>query len=173
MNQIIIKTKNVIAANKVLSLAIAIVIIFAIILIADNASAPATITLEDAPSNGAVLGPVNNGTSTTTSGTEIKKPSASKPVVIPKDTIYFDGVRFTPSVLKTKAGSTVTFANKSSKSMRIKYMETASGTPTYNEFFQERTVGKNGIYQFVFTKRGTWNYYNMNNVKAVGSVVVE
>ncbi len=162
--------QRTIKSNVTLSVAILLIVLFAVILYVDKGTKGGD---ESMLPN---AGQEQNATSTTSTGTTTtsSKPGVStKPQTIAKNTVLYSNGRFTPATITVKAGSTVTFINQSSQSMRVKHVETAIGLPTYNEFLQESTVGKGGIFKFVFLKRGSWNYYNMSNAKATGTIVVE
>jgi plastocyanin len=79
---------------------------------------------------------------------------------------------FTPNTLTVKAGTSVRFINKSSnKVMMIAWVE-SSGPPLYSEFKQSTAVGKNGTFDFNFSKKGVWLYQNINDTSKTGIVVV-
>jgi plastocyanin len=78
---------------------------------------------------------------------------------------------FSPLSQTVKKGSTITYMNESSRGMWV-----ASGVhPTHQllpGFDQLLSVPKAGIYEYTFTKTGTWSYHNHVNPTDVGTIVV-
>lgn len=76
---------------------------------------------------------------------------------------------YVPATMTVKKGTAVTFRNESSGGMW-----TASAThPTHQllpGFDQKKSVVKGGVYEYTFTKVGTWKYHN--HVKPTDTAVV-
>ena len=102
-----------------------------------------------------------------------QKPVAStpEPTRVFENGVYVNIVKltntgFVPQTVSVAPGESVRFVNASSGfSMRILSSE-------YNGLNQEKTVGKNGIYEANFPKIGTWTYHNGVNVGMYGVVTV-
>ncbi|MDO8590744.1 MAG: hypothetical protein Q7R65_02060 [bacterium] len=87
-------------------------------------------------------------------------------------TVNYTNAGFVPPIVYIKAGEAVRFVNKDEGAMRIasnSYQDTA----IYAGLGQEKSVGTNGKYEFIFTKPGVWGYNNLEkNLKDFGIVYV-
>ena len=86
--------------------------------------------------------------------------------------ITYTGSGFQPQVITVERGETVRFSNKSSGSMRIA-SNSLGGGRVYAGLNQEKTVGKNGVYELTFSETGIWGYRELNNANAAGIVNVK
>jgi plastocyanin len=78
---------------------------------------------------------------------------------------------FAPQPLSVSVGSTVTFVNESSRGMWV----ASAAHPTHQllpGFDQLKTAAKGEVYEYIFTKVGTWKYHNHVYPSDVGIVVV-
>ena len=89
-------------------------------------------------------------------------------------TVSYIGKGFSPEIVSINAGEEVRFVNKSNLSMRI-ISNVFNNVPLYPGFDQEKSVGLNGSYPFVFTQKGVWGYHNLDNqdTSIVGIVYVK
>jgi plastocyanin len=78
---------------------------------------------------------------------------------------------FSPATVTVTVGQTVRFVNGTDGTMRI-YSVTNLGSPIYPGFDQGKSVGRGGVYDFLFNKSGTWGYYNLNGNSAVTGTVI-
>lgn len=79
---------------------------------------------------------------------------------------------FTPESIEVAAGDTVVFENKTDNAMWV----ASAIHPThelYAEFDQKTSVGKDGVYEFTFTKVGTWKYHNHASAGRKGTIIVK
>ena len=116
--------------------------------------------------------PAPTGTDTDVTITEESTVSGnSKGGVETQATVTYTDSGYTPATVTVKKGTKVTFKNESTKSMW-----TASGVhPTHQllpGFDQLKSVAKGGMYEYTFSKVGTWKYHNHVNPTDVGTVVV-
>lgn len=92
--------------------------------------------------------------------------------VAERTVITYTDTGFAPKEVAVRAGSTVTFVNESSRDMWV-----ASGVYPSNQilpsFNQKGTVAKGGVYEYTFTKVGTWQYQNDKNPNDIGYVIVK
>lgn len=87
-------------------------------------------------------------------------------------TVSYTSNGFEPAIVYINRGEAVRFIDKSEGSMRIASND-FQGNVLYPGFTQASTVGRNGTYEFTFSKSGVWGYYNMNsNPKSYGIVYV-
>lgn len=86
--------------------------------------------------------------------------------------VTYTDTGFAPIAVTVKQGSTVTFVNESSRGMWV-----ASGVYPSNQllpsFNQKGTVAKGGVYEYTFSKAGTWQYQNDKNPSDIGYVTVK
>lgn len=91
--------------------------------------------------------------------------------VMTEGVVSYTDTGYLPSELTVKKGTKVTFKNDSSGGMW-----TASGVhPTHQllpGFDQLKSVTKGGVYEYTFTKVGTWKYHNHVKPDDGGIVVV-
>lgn len=116
--------------------------------------------------------PAPTGTDTDVVITEESTVSGnSKGGVETQATVTYTDSGYTPATVTVKKGTKVTFKNESTKSMW-----TASGVhPTHQllpGFDQLKSVTKGGMYEYTFSKVGTWKYHNHVNPTDGGTVVV-
>lgn len=121
-------------------------------------SVPVGATGTNAPGNDAV----SNSNKGTSSGTAVKPGTAG---------VSFTSSGFSPGYITVRAGDVVRFTNKSSSSMRV--ISTASGISSGFSFDQNKSVGNGGFFDVAFIQAGTWRYYNLNNARFTGTVVVQ
>ena len=101
-----------------------------------------------------------------TAGNGLEKGGVQARVVV-----TFTDKGFSPSPMKVKVGTTVTFVNESSSGMWV----ASDPHPTHTLLlgFDELTsVGKGGTYEYTFTKIGTWTYHNHLTPTVKGTVIV-
>lgn len=87
-------------------------------------------------------------------------------------TVTYDGNGFSPNPLTIKVGDTVRFVNQTSGKMWV----ASAQHPThliYPEFDAKTTVSNGGVYEFTFTKLGTWAYHDHVNAGKFGKITVE
>jgi plastocyanin len=85
--------------------------------------------------------------------------------------VTYTDTGFAPKPLKVVKGTKVTFVNESSRGMWV----ASDVHPTHQllpGFDQLSTVSKNGVYEYVFEKVGTWKYHNHVNPTDTGTVIV-
>lgn len=91
--------------------------------------------------------------------------------VATRSVVTYTDSGFGPKEITVSVGSTVTFVNESSRDMWV-----ASGVYPSNQllpgFDQKGTVAKGGVYEYTFSKVGTWQYQNDKNPNDIGYVVV-
>jgi plastocyanin len=86
-------------------------------------------------------------------------------------TVEYTNDGYIPNTLEVKKGDSVTFINKSSRSMWV----SSDNHPThtiYPEFDQRGFSTLGETFTFTFEKPGTWEYHDHLNPRANGSVVV-
>lgn len=84
---------------------------------------------------------------------------------------YTDG-GYIPGTLNIKKGETVTFINKSKRSMWV----ASDNHPThtiYSEFDQKGLSRAGETYSFTFENIGEWQYHDHLNPRADGTIIVE
>ncbi len=86
-------------------------------------------------------------------------------------TVTYSDAGYQPGSITVKVGTKVTFKNESTGGMW-----TASAVhPTHQllpGFDQLKSVTKGGMYEYTFTKVGTWKYHNHVKPEDTGTVVV-
>lgn len=96
---------------------------------------------------------------------------SAKGGVMTEGEVSYTDTGYLPATLTVKKGTKVTFRNDSSGSMW-----TASGVhPTHQllpGFDQLKSVSKGGVYEYTFTKVGTWKYHNHVKTADGGIVIV-
>jgi plastocyanin len=111
----------------------------------------------------------NLGAPETISGTQGN--GLEKGGVAARIVVTFTDKGFSPSPVTVKVGTTVTFVNESSSGMWV----ASDPHPTHTllpGFDQLASAGKNGTYEYTFTKIGTWTYHNHLNPTVKGTIVV-
>jgi len=78
---------------------------------------------------------------------------------------------FNPTVLSIFSGDTVIFKNKSSKSFQPAN-DLRSGSTGYLGFGATTTISRKSQYQFTFTEKGVFGYYDSLNQNMFGAIVV-
>ena len=87
-------------------------------------------------------------------------------------TVSYTADGFVPPIVYINHGESVRFINKNEDSMRIASNQYQS-TTLYSGFGQEKTVGINGTYEFIFNQKGVWGYNNLNSIpRSYGIVYV-
>lgn len=97
---------------------------------------------------------------------------ANGQVATKKHMIAYTENGFVPESIEVNAGDTVVFENKTDNAMWV----ASAIHPThelYAEFDQKASVLKGGVYEFVFTKVGTWKYHNHANAGRKGTIIVK
>lgn len=87
-------------------------------------------------------------------------------------TVGYTGSGFSPSTITVEVGTTVTFVNNSSKSMRV----ASSVHPTHKDlpgFDQLKGSGNGTSYTYTFEKAGQWSYHNHLSASHKGTVIVK
>jgi len=97
-------------------------------------------------------------------------PTAETPAA--QNVVTYEGSRFSPNVLRVKAGATVTFKNESSDPMWVASNPHPIHTD-YPGFDAKRGYAKGESYSFAFTKLGSWKYHNHLNPGEDGTIIVE
>lgn len=87
------------------------------------------------------------------------------------ETITYSANGFAPKTLNIKIGTKVTFVNESDQSMWVASSPFPSHS-NYPAFNEGHAVGKGGMYTFVFTKNGAYNYQNDKNPAFTGTIIV-
>lgn len=87
------------------------------------------------------------------------------------ETIIYSGSGFSPKTLNIKSGTQVTFVNESEQSMWVASSPFPSHS-NYPSFNEGRAVGKGGMYTFIFTQTGAFNYQNDKNPTFTGTIIV-
>lgn len=105
---------------------------------------------------------------------------ASAPETASENVVTYTNSGFSPSVLKVKAGTTVTFANKASDSMWVASAihPTHRSYPTTggcigSTFDSCKNIARGSSWAFIFDIKGTWKYHNHLDPKETGTIVVE
>lgn len=86
-------------------------------------------------------------------------------------TVEYTDEGYIPSVLEISSGETVTFINKSNRSMWV----ASDNHPThsiYSEFDQKGISRHEERYSFKFEQVGEWFYHDHLNPRATGTVIV-
>lgn len=118
-----------------------------------------------------------NSTTTEKIVNETPKPRTSEtretssPLTYETLVIYTDN-GFSPGIIEVPAGTSVRFVNQSNGTMWVSYVPNQN-SPQYTEFNQTKSLGKGGIFDFHFNKKGVWLYYNLNDKTKTGVVVVK
>lgn len=99
-----------------------------------------------------------------------RKPSASSQAAL--NTVLYRDTGFTPSVLRVKAGTVVTFRNDSGNNLHVASNPHPWHTD-YPEFDSQGAIAAGAEYKFTFTKKGTWGYHNHFNSSHTATVIVE
>lgn len=100
-------------------------------------------------------------------------PARPAAVTVPANTVWYTDTGFVPNLYEVRAGTSVTFVNKSGKTMRITSDKLYTGTDQYYpEFGQSSTVAPGGTFVFLFTKTGSWVYANLNYPQHKATMVV-
>ncbi len=89
-----------------------------------------------------------------------------------KNTVVYGDGGFAPKAVTVVVGATVTWKNAASKTMWV----ASAAHPTHQElpgFDQLQSAGKDGSYNYTFTKAGTWKYHNHTAPGDTGVIVVE
>lgn len=90
---------------------------------------------------------------------------------VAKMTVSYGPSGFSPNTVTVKKGTTVRFVNEGDADMWV----ASAVHPTHQVlpgFDQLKSVGKGGVYDYTFTKVGTWKYHNHVAPQDAGSVVV-
>jgi plastocyanin len=85
--------------------------------------------------------------------------------------VTYTDTGFGPEVINIKQGSMVTFVNESSRPLWV----ASAVHPTHQllpGFDQLKSVSKEGVYEYTFTKVGTWKYHNHMSPDDMGTVIV-
>ena len=117
------------------------------------------------------LPPTNTGNQTSDPAYEPPTTSIT-PQVTPDYVISYTLNGFSPQTLRITSGKVVRFVNQTKLSMRITSATspTAGGSP---EFSQSTTVGYAGHFDVTTGRKGTFVYYNINDTKKYGVIIVE
>ena len=112
-------------------------------------------------------------TSSTATVEERNTASGSQDAVVPKVyTVTYNGTTFAPATLEIVKGDTVKFTNGANGTMWVASDPHPSHT-NYPEFNEKSAVAKDGIYEFIFMKAGSWGYHNHSNPAVKGTIVVK
>jgi plastocyanin len=130
---------------------------------------PAVVTTETATTTASI-----SSESTTTPPAAPKASQAPYRPLVAKDgsyLIYYTDKGFYPASITVKVGKSVRFINTSNKAMRI--FPTLPDDRIYGQLHQGKTVGKNGTFDYAFSQKGVWGYYNENNKSDHGVIIVD
>lgn len=114
------------------------------------------------------------------SGQTIPQPSVDRMPVAKENVVTYTNAGYSPATLQIKKGETVTFKNKSSKSM----WTSAATHPTHRDypitggclgstFDACKGVQPGDSWSFKFDIVGAWKYHNHTNSSNTGTIVVE
>ena len=116
----------------------------------------------------------------------VTKPVATKQVTTPKAPsstslpsmtatgeyyIRYYSTGFSPARITVPLGKSVHFVNLGQAAMKITPVDNVN-TP-YASFKQSKSVGNGGVFNYTFTQRGVYSYYNSNNKSHVGIITVQ
>lgn len=114
------------------------------------------------------------------SGQTTPQPPISQTPVVEEKIVTYTDAGFSPTILRVKAGETVTFKNQSSNSMwtASAVHPTHRGYPTTggcigSTFDACQGVQPGGLWSFKFNTAGTWKYHNHLSPGDTGTIVVE
>ena len=123
---------------------------------------------------------------TKTPSTTIKKPYTGTTTIKPADTyntvvpttrtdytVRYTSSGFVPQTQTVRSGQSVRFQNDNSGGSMFVAAARSPNSNDLNEFNQGRSVGKGGYYDFTFSKKGVYVYYNQNDRTKTGVIVVE
>lgn len=107
----------------------------------------------------------------------ISSPNASDPnaqVVAKHYGVYvyfvnYENDGFKPKNFAISVGNSAHFINNSNKALRV---WSKNQSAPYNVLNQTSSIGKGEVYNFNFTARGVWEFYNLNNPNDTGSITV-
>ncbi|MEK9179775.1 MAG: hypothetical protein AAB893_04895 [Patescibacteria group bacterium] len=102
----------------------------------------------------------------------ISQPSTEQVPVTEKNIVTYNESGFSPSVLRVKIGTTVSFKNEGAEPMWVASNPHPIHTD-YSGFDAKRGYSKGESYSFTFTKSGNWKYHNHLNPSEDGTIVVE
>lgn len=87
--------------------------------------------------------------------------------------VSYTNTGFSPQKITIKAGQTVRFLNASGA--HSLWIAAAAGPTNFplTEFNQGKSVGKGGTYNYTFSRKGNYVYYNNNNKNDVGLITVQ
>ena len=107
---------------------------------------------------------------TNTGGTTVTTPT--QPIFTSSGAylITYNSSGFKPAELTISAGKSVHFVNNSNSAMRIAPVD--SSNPPYYSFAQSKSVGKGGTFDFLFSVKGAYRYFNENNPLHAGIITV-
>ncbi len=97
---------------------------------------------------------------------------AATEAMMEKIEISYTDQGFAPATITVRAGTAVTFVNKSSKQMWV----ASAPHPQHTDlpgFDQLESVGSGKTYTYTFAKVGSWKYHNHTSPTDRGMVVVE
>jgi plastocyanin len=101
---------------------------------------------------------------------QTRKPVTSSEAAL--NTVLYRDTGFTPSVLRVKVGTVVTFRNDSGNNLRVASNPHPWHTD-YPEFDSGGAIASGAEFKFTFTKKGTWGYHNHFNSTHTATIVVE
>lgn len=78
---------------------------------------------------------------------------------------------FSPAKLTISVGKSIHFVNSAQAAMQINPVD-GTNAP-YASFRQSKSVGTGGTFDYTFTQRGVYGYYNANNKSHVGIITVQ
>lgn len=83
--------------------------------------------------------------------------------------VSYEDNGFNPKDFKIPVGNSARFINNSNKAMRV---YSKNQDMPYHVLNQSSSIGKGEIYNFNFTTKGFWEFYNLNNPNDKGSITV-
>ena len=115
-------------------------------------------------------GTILEGTETNATDEELADDSAMiKNEIV---TVTYTSTGFSPKDIEIAVGQTVRFVNQANANMWV----ASAVHPTHEvfpEFDQKEAVPSGGVYEFTFTKAGTWKYHNHVGASKTGTITVK
>ncbi len=161
--------------KKTILIVVAIFIVIIVAIVAapwNSGGSQNTLNQGTVQENNQIIAPPAGNTQNTVSGSASKPAAGQSQPQIAKDGAYiinYENSGFNPENLIVSVGKMVRFINNSGKAMRV-YSKLQDNL--HSSFNQSVTVGKGGVYNFLFTDKGLWEYYNLNAPADAGSIVV-
>lgn len=112
--------------------------------------------------------------------TNTTAPAPESAIPVTDHTVTYTDAGFSPTILATTRGSSITFKNESSKSIRV----ASNPHPIHDAYPTEggcvsstfdscSDIPSGGSWSFTFAIVGTWGYHNHLNPNRTGAIVVQ